>query len=99
MTVKELIEKLKVYNPDKEIFLTLDGREGFGMFALEVMPVECGCKDEQGNTFTETIVSILPRRRTDTISEGNPESASLSGEIVSPEEPQNAVTDTAIAQN
>lgn len=60
MTVKELIEKLKVYNPDKEIFLTLDGREGFGMFALEAMPVECGCKDEQGNTFTETIVSILP---------------------------------------
>lgn len=62
MTVKELIEKLNVYNPGKEVCLSLDGREGFGMFALEVMLVECGCKDEQGNTFTETIVSILPRR-------------------------------------
>jgi len=51
MTVKELIEKLKVYNPDKEIFLTLDGREGFGMFALEVMPVECGCKDERQHVY------------------------------------------------
>lgn len=65
----------------------------------KVFPLECDCKDEQGKTFTETIVSILPRRGTDTIPERNPESASLSGEIVSPEEPQNAVTDTAIAQN
>ena len=60
MTIGELIWKLKAFDPEQDVCITLDGSEGAGMFDIDPQSTECGCEDTEGKAFTETVIGLYP---------------------------------------
>lgn len=60
MNIGELIKKLEIFDPEQDVFITLDGSEGAGMFDIDAQPTECGCEDTEGKAFTETVIGLYP---------------------------------------
>ena len=60
MTIGELIEKLKNFDPEQNVCITLDGSEGAGMFDIDPQPTACSCADSEGKAFMETVLGLDP---------------------------------------